>query len=226
MARGERILPEGKEHWELRGVRQSLHVQADDRGGERNALGGGTELVLAADLVVAVETASFGLPEVRRGLIAGAGGRVPPRAPLPTKLAMELLLTGRPLPAPEALRWGLINRVVPPGHALSAALELAEEIAANAPLAVQGSKRFGLRRCRGRRADERAFWELNNTEIRAVLKSEDAREGPTAFARNAPRCGKPDSQIVLRGRHSRGGRGSPGLTHCAAGPLVPTRPRS
>ncbi|HZE65085.1 MAG TPA: crotonase/enoyl-CoA hydratase family protein [Sporichthyaceae bacterium] len=182
MARGERILPEGKEHWSFAGFANHFTSKPTIAAVNGNALGGGTELVLAADLVVAVETASFGLPEVKRGLIAGAGGAFRLGHQLPTKLAMELLLTGRPLPAPEALRWGLINRVVPPGQALSAALELAEEIVANAPLAVQGSKRLAYGAAAAGRSDERAFWELNNTEIRAVLKSEDAREGPTAFA--------------------------------------------
>ncbi|HEX3611471.1 MAG TPA: crotonase/enoyl-CoA hydratase family protein [Sporichthyaceae bacterium] len=182
IARGERILPEGKEHWSFAGFVNHFTSKPVIAAVNGTALGGGTELVLACDLVVAVETASFGLPEVKRGLIAGAGGAFRIGRQLPAKLAMELLLTGRPLSAADALRWGLINRVVPPGQALTAALELAEEIAANAPLAVQGSKRLAYGASPAGRSDEADLWELTKAEIRQILRSEDAREGPTAFA--------------------------------------------
>ncbi|HEY3605083.1 MAG TPA: crotonase/enoyl-CoA hydratase family protein [Sporichthyaceae bacterium] len=182
IARGERILPRGKEHWSFAGFVNHFTSKPTIAAVNGNALGGGTELVLACDLVVAVETASFGLPEVKRGLVAGAGGAFRIGRQLPPKLALELLLTGRPLPAPQAMQWGLINRVVPPGEALSAALELAEEIAANAPLAVQASKRLALGATAAGRVDETALWQLNGAEMAAILRTEDAHEGPTAFA--------------------------------------------
>jgi crotonobetainyl-CoA hydratase len=182
IARGERILPRGKEHWSFAGFVNHFTSKPTIAAVNGNALGGGTELVLACDLVVAVETASFGLPEVKRGLVAGAGGAFRISRQLPPKLALELLFTGHPLPAPQAMQWGLINRVVPPGEALTVALELAEEIAANAPLAVQASKRLALGAMADERADETALWQLNNAEMQAIMRTEDALEGPTAFA--------------------------------------------
>ncbi|OBB06767.1 enoyl-CoA hydratase, partial [Mycolicibacterium fortuitum] len=103
------------------------------------ALGGGTELALASDLIVAEESAKFGLPEVKRGLIAGAGGVFRIAEQLPRKVANELLFTGEPMSSADALRWGLINQVVPDGTVVDAALKLAERITGNAPLAVQAS---------------------------------------------------------------------------------------
>jgi crotonobetainyl-CoA hydratase len=182
IARGEPILPPGKEPWGFAGFVNHFTSKPTIAAVNGNALGGGTELLLACDLVVAAETANVGLPEVKRGLIAGAGGAFRIGEQLPRKLALELLLTGRPLPAPEALRWGLINRVVPAGQVLDVALELANEIAANAPLAVQSSKRVAYGVGESGRPDERELWKLNNRELLAILKTEDALEGPTAFA--------------------------------------------
>jgi enoyl-CoA hydratase/carnithine racemase len=108
---------------------------------EGYALAGGCELVLACDLVVAARDSSFGLPEVRRGLIADSGGllRLPRR--VPQAIAIEYALTGDPLPAVEAHRWGLVNRLTDPGAALAAARELAGRISRNGPLAVRTTKR-------------------------------------------------------------------------------------
>src|SRR5215211_7050709 len=108
------------------------------------ALGGGTEITLASDLAVAADTASFGLPEVKRGIYAGAGGAFRLPQQLPKKVAMEMILTGEPITAQRALELRLVNRVVPRDDVLDAALELAERICANAPLAVQASKRIAL----------------------------------------------------------------------------------
>lgn len=146
------------------------------------ALGGGTELALASDLVVAADSASFGLPEVKRGLIAGAGGAFRLAAQLPQKIALEMVLTGEPIPARRALELGLINEVVPQASVLDAALELAGRVAANAPLSVQASKRLARGIVDGRMAAEEAQWAQTRGEVRAVLASEDAREGPRAFA--------------------------------------------
>jgi crotonobetainyl-CoA hydratase len=146
------------------------------------ALGGGTELALASDLVVAEERTKFGLPEVKRGLIAAAGGVFRIVDQLPRKVAMELIFTGEPISAAEALRWGLINQVVPDGTAVEAALALADRITVNAPLAVWASKRVAYGSDGGVVTAEEASWARTVREIGTLIRSEDAREGPLAFA--------------------------------------------
>jgi crotonobetainyl-CoA hydratase len=146
------------------------------------ALGGGTELALASDLVVARESATFGLPEVKRGLIAAAGGVFRIAGQLPPKVAMELLFTGEPMSAADALKWGLINQVVPDGTELQAALALAQRITVNAPLAVQASKRVACGADDGVITDDEPGWARTIRELPTLLKSEDAKEGPLAFA--------------------------------------------
>ena len=146
------------------------------------ALGGGTELTLASDLAVASETASFGLPEVKRGILAAGGGAFRLAQQLPRKTAMEMMLTGEPISAQRALELGLVNAVVPQAQVLDAALKLAARITANAPLAVQASKRIALGVQHGRIASEDAAWTQTRAEISALLRSEDGREGPRAFA--------------------------------------------
>jgi enoyl-CoA hydratase len=149
------------------------------------AVAGGCEIALACDLIVAAEDARFGLPEVKRGLIASAGGliRLPQR--IPYHWAMELALTGESLGAQAAERHGLVNRVVPPGQALATALELAREIAANAPLAVMASKEI-LQKSRDW-PQERMF-ELQGPLALRVGGSADALEGARAFVeKRAPR---------------------------------------
>ena len=146
------------------------------------ALGGGSELALASDLVVAEERAKFGLPEVKRGLIAAAGGVFRLVDHLPRKVAMELIFTGEPLSSADALKWGLINQVVSDGTAVEAALALAERITVNAPLAVWASKRVANGVDDGVVTAEEVSWARNNREIGKLIRSEDAREGPLAFA--------------------------------------------
>ncbi|MFO7162057.1 MAG: crotonase/enoyl-CoA hydratase family protein [Mycolicibacterium hassiacum] len=146
------------------------------------ALGGGTELALASDLVVAEERAKFGLPEVKRGLIAAAGGVFRIVDQLPRKIALELLFTGDPISSADALKWGLINQVVPDGTAVDAALALAERITCNAPLAVWASKRVALGVDDGVIVGDEPGWARTMREVRTVLRSEDAKEGPLAFA--------------------------------------------
>jgi crotonobetainyl-CoA hydratase len=146
------------------------------------ALGGGTEIALASDLVVAEQRAQFGLPEVKRGLIAGAGGVFRIVDQLPRKVALELLYTGDPMSAADAARWGLVNRVVDDGAALAAALELAEQITGNAPLSVQASKRIAYGVDDGVIAGEAADWARTGREFSSLLRTEDAKEGPRAFA--------------------------------------------
>ena len=150
------------------------------------AFGGGTELALASDLAVAQESAKFGLPEVKRGLIAAAGGVFRIVEQLPRKVATQLLFTGEPITAAEALQWGLINQVVPDGTVVEAALALAERITVNAPLAVQASKRVAagvdLQEEGATITADEVGWSRTMREIGALMKSEDAREGPLAFA--------------------------------------------
>ena len=146
------------------------------------ALGGGSELALASDLVVAEERAKFGLPEVKRGLIAAAGGVFRIVDHLPRKVAMELIFTGEPMSSADALKWGLINQVVPDGTELDAALRLAERITVNAPLAVQASKRVAVGVDDGVITGDEPGWARTMREIGTLIRSEDAREGPLAFA--------------------------------------------
>jgi enoyl-CoA hydratase/carnithine racemase len=150
-----------------------------------HALAGGLELVLASDLAVAAEGAQFGLPEVTRGIIAGAGGawRLPQQ--IPARRAMELLLTGQRIDAAEALRLGLINRVVPAPDVLPAALALARQIAENAPIAVRESRAIAAA---APAMTDAEGWRRVADAWRRLAESEDAREGPRAFAeRRAPR---------------------------------------
>lgn len=150
------------------------------------ALGGGTELALASDLVVACESATFGLPEVKVGLFAAAGGVFRIVHQLPRKIALEMILTGEPITAAEAAKWGLINQVVPDGKVLEAALALAERVTVNAPLSVQASKRIAYGADDGIIPDEEPGWARTQREFGVVLKSEDAKEGPLAFAEKRP----------------------------------------
>ncbi|MGI9007023.1 MAG: crotonase/enoyl-CoA hydratase family protein [Streptosporangiaceae bacterium] len=150
---------------------------------EGYALAGGFELVLACDLVVASEEAKFGLPEVRRGLVAGAGGllRLPVR--IPYHVAMEIALTGEHFPAARLAAVGLVNKLVPAGQALTAARELAGRISLGAPLALAASKRVIV---------ESADWPSGEAFARQseiigpVFVSKDAREGAAAFAEKRP----------------------------------------
>lgn len=150
---------------------------------EGYALAGGFEMVLACDLVVASREARFGLPEVRRGLAATAGGlmRLPTR--VPRSLAMELALTGRTMEADEARAAGLLNRVVPAGEALQAACALGHEISANAPLALAASKAV-LWQSRSWAEDE--MFDAQAPLVDAIGRSEDALEGARAFAEKRP----------------------------------------
>lgn len=142
------------------------------------AMGGGFEICLACDLVVAEEHASFGLPEVKRGLVAGAGGLVRLGKRLPLPLAMEVALTGEPLTAQRAHALGLVNRVVSKGEGVRAAVELAKVICQAAPLAVRISKKM-LRTAVLQGEDE--LWALQAQLGAELMRSEDYLEGPRAF---------------------------------------------
>ncbi|MBO6767708.1 MAG: crotonase/enoyl-CoA hydratase family protein [Erythrobacter sp.] len=145
---------------------------------EGYALAGGLELMIACDLVVANAGAKFGIPEVKRGLVAAAGGVMMLPDQIPERIAMELALTGDFIDAPRAYELGLINRVTD-GGALSGAKELAASIVANGPLAVRVSKQV-IKQSRGWPMDER--YTRQTQLIAPVFVSEDAREGAAAFA--------------------------------------------
>jgi crotonobetainyl-CoA hydratase len=145
------------------------------------ALGGGTELVLASDLAVAATSSSFGLPEVTRGLIAGGGGAFRLPRTVAQKVAMELLLTGDVIDAAAAQQLGLINHVVPTAAVVTQAMALGERIAANAPLAVQASKRVAYAVVDEVVAAETELWRLSDEADARMRASRDAAEGAAAF---------------------------------------------
>ncbi len=142
------------------------------------ALAGGTEIVLSCDLVVASTLAAFGIPEVKRSLIAAAGGLFRLPRVLPRNIAMELALTGDPITAERAFAFGLVNVLCEPGEAVDKAIELAARISVNAPLAVRASRKVLLE---GAGAADADAWALTNAEFAKVARSEDFSEGPRAF---------------------------------------------
>ena len=149
------------------------------------ALAGGTELVLACDLVVAAPDSAFGLPEVTRGIVAAAGGLFRLPRVLPPARAAELVLTGERLGAEEAHRLGMVNHLVPADEVLGKAREIADRICANAPVAVRESLAV-LRDAYD--IDEDEGWRRSAAAMDRVRQSEDAKEGPRAFAeKRAPR---------------------------------------
>lgn len=184
LSRGERIAPADPEKlaWGFAGIVSHAISKPLIAAVNGTALGGGTEIALACDLAVAAEGASFGLPEVKRGILAGAGGAFRLAQQLPRKIAMEMLLTGDPIDASRALELGLVNAVVPRAGLIDAAVALAERIAVNAPLSVQASKRIALGIADGRIASDDAAWAQTRKESATVMRSDDAREGPKAFA--------------------------------------------
>ena len=142
------------------------------------ALAGGCEIVLSCDLVVASTEARFGIPEVKRSLVAAAGGLFRlPRA-LPKMVAMELALTGDPIDAQRAYELGFVNRLCEPADLIDTAIALAEQITANAPLAVKASRQIVLD---GMLAADDDAWRITNEAFAAVASSEDFAEGPRAF---------------------------------------------
>ena len=147
------------------------------------ALGGGTEMALACDLIVAAQDATFGLTEVTFGLVPPEGGivRLPER--IPRNIAMELLVTGDVLPAVRAEQLGLVNHLATPGQALDRAVELATRIARNAPLAVRAVKRAVTERTA---FDDQDAFAQQDRIVAPVLASQDAQEGARAFAEKRP----------------------------------------
>jgi enoyl-CoA hydratase len=147
------------------------------------ALAGGTEIALACDLIVASTTASFGIPEVKRSLVAAGGGLFRLGRKIPFNLAMELALTGDPIAAQQAHHHGLVNRLVEPGKALDGATALAEQICANAPVAVRESRNVVLN---ATNAPDELGWKMSIEGMAAAMSSEDFSEGLTAFIEKRP----------------------------------------
>ena len=178
-ARGENVVVEGRGM----GFTERPPVKPLIAAVEGYALAGGTELALATDLIVASKDSAFGIPEVKRGLVAGGGGllRLPQR--IPYAIAMELALTGDNLSAQRAHELGLVNVLAEPGKALDAAIELAERITANGPLAVAATKRI-ITESRGWSPDE--MWTEQVKILMPVFGSNDAKEGAVAFAEKRP----------------------------------------
>ncbi len=180
--RGERVELEGRG---LAGIVETPPRKPLIAAVEGYALAGGCEIALACDLLVAADNAQFGIPEVRRGLIAGSGGliRLPQR--IPRQIALEYALTGELMPAAQARQWGLVNRLTAPGGALDGARALARTIAANGPLAVRMTKRV--------MAESPAWpaaqvWSRQRELLEQIIASNDAREGALAFSeKRAPR---------------------------------------
>ena len=152
---------------------------------EWHAVAGGTELVLATDLVVAAKGAKFGIPEVKRGLVAAGGGllRLPHR--IPYQKALELALTGESFTADQGAEWGFVNVLTEPGQALAGALALAERITANGPLAVAVTKEIMVQAASW---SPEEMWKKQGELISPVFSSNDAKEGSIAFAeKRAPK---------------------------------------
>ncbi|WP_213934287.1 crotonase/enoyl-CoA hydratase family protein [Rhodococcus sp. B50] len=183
-ADGGSVLPTHHPEWGFAGLVQHYVSKPLIAAVNGVAVGGGTEIVLACDLAVLSSEATLGLPEVKRGLIAGGGGLIRLPGQIPPKIAAHAVFTGEPVSAEAALRWGLVNSIVPPSEVLPEALRLAHVIAANAPVAVRASKKImshaqtsGL---------ENLVWNVNSAESDAVCASEDALEGAFAFTEKRP----------------------------------------
>lgn len=143
-----------------------------------SALAGGTEIALACDMIVCSTDTMFGLPEVKRSLVAGAGGLFRlPRA-IGMAPALELIMTGDPLPAERAYQLGMVNQVVAPSEVMPAAIALADRVVAAAPIAVQRSRTVAIQAFA---LGDEALWDASGKEFAEVAKTEDFREGPKAF---------------------------------------------
>jgi enoyl-CoA hydratase/carnithine racemase len=178
-AQGDYLTTRGGEYGVIRRERRKPLIAAV----EGPALGGGLEIVLACDLVVASKTASFGLPEVRIGLIPTCAGLFRGPRALPVNIARELILTGRPIDAARGYEVGLVNLITEPGGALDGARTLAREICVNSPVSVQASL-AAVNAVLS--AGDPAGWDATEDALRTVAASADAREGVAAFLEKRP----------------------------------------
>ena len=178
-ADGDYVTARGGEYGIIRRRRRKPLIAAV----EGPALGGGLEIVLACDLVVAASTARFGLPEVRIGVVPTCAGLFRAPRALPLNLAKQLILTGRPIEAGRAYEVGLVNVLTAPGDALGEALSLAQQLCENAPVSVQA--------CLAAvndivAVDDELGWRETQQALAAAIGSEDAREGVRAFLEKRP----------------------------------------
>jgi crotonobetainyl-CoA hydratase len=181
LARGESLAVVGREAWGFAGYVSHFISKPTIAAVNGAALGGGFEILLASDIVLAVPHAVLGLPDVTRGGIASAGGLIRLPRQVPTKVAMMMLLSGVSISAEEAKHWGLVNEVVDPDRLVDRALELAAGMAASAPLALEATKRIAYGFADGRLRPESELWEINEREASRVRSSEDLQEGRRAF---------------------------------------------
>ena len=147
------------------------------------AYAGGCEIVLSCDLVVASTEAKFGIPEVKRSLVAAAGGLFRLPRSLPRNIAMEMALTGDPITAERAFALGFVNELTEPGQAVEAAIALAERITANAPIAVRESRKVVID---GWGAADDDAWKITGAAMGTAMSTEDFQEGPRAFIEKRP----------------------------------------
>ena len=173
-AQGDYVTQRGGEYGIIRRHRRKPLIAAI----EGVALGGGMEIALACDLVVAATNARFGLPEVLRGVLPTCGALFRALRALPPNVARELVLVGEPMPADRAYTLGLVNQLAPPGEALALSVALAQRIASNAPLSVQAS--LAAMNDLMARGDE-AGWDATAKAIEAIKGSRDHEEGIRAF---------------------------------------------
>jgi enoyl-CoA hydratase len=143
-----------------------------------SALAGGTEIALSCDMIVCAEDTNFGLPEVKRSLVAGAGGLFRLPRQIGKAVALEAILTGDPLPARRAYELGMVNKVVPEAEVMAEAEKLAARITANAPIAVFESRKVALEAFT---ASDDDLWRQSGAAFATVAQTEDFREGPKAF---------------------------------------------
>jgi crotonobetainyl-CoA hydratase len=190
-AAGEPLLPVDHPEWGFAGFANHFTSKPLIAAVRGFAFGGGFELALGCDLIVAADDARFGLPEVTIGLFAAGAGVPRVLQQLPVKIGTRLLLTGAPLSAVEAARWGLVNEVVPADDVLDTALALAETIASNAPIAVQATKRLSAALTAESAWTDESQRQISEA-VATVFGSEDAAEGAAAFAEKR--------QPVWRGR--------------------------
>lgn len=161
------------------GIAQAPPVKPLIAAVEGFALAGGFEIAITCDLVVAADTAKFGIPEVKRGLAAGAGGLMRLPRQIPRRVAMEMAITGEFITVQRAYELGLINRVVASGQSLVIAMELARTIVANGPLAVKASKQIIEQSQDWQQAE---MYARQQAFLDTVFQSKDAIEGARAFA--------------------------------------------
>lgn len=175
-----------KEHWGFGALTRHVFSKPVILAIEGKCLGGGAEILLAQDMAIVSEDSTISMPEVKQGLMPDMGGAGTAMRQLSTKIAMELLLSAQPITAQRAYEIGLVNHVVPKGQALARAVELAEKICENAPVAVRYTKAMAYKSL-----DTSLYYTTNSWDMFGYYKklneqTEDSKEGPKAFAEKRP----------------------------------------